>query len=167
MTLEQYLSSISTAYKEVIATELYEGEIPNLTEETINQIAHKTALHFSMEKDPESNVCMANNKEVRPEFRETFSPIDVLDYTYAILNSSNFRSQEIETLETNFPYPKDAEIFWKLAEIGSQIKKIHSPENLEIADLVIYNLKIKLAFLETDKLVKKLDEIILEQLIDD
>ena len=162
MTLEQYLSSISTAYKEVIATELYEGEIPNLTEETINQIAHKTGLHFSMEKDADGNVCMANNKEVRPEFRETFSPIDILDYTYAILHSSNFRSPKIKTLKTNFLYPKDAETFWKLAKLGSRIKKIHSPENLEIADLVIYNLKIKLALLETEKLLKKIDEVKLE-----
>jgi predicted helicase len=162
MTLEQYLSNISRAYKEVIATELYEGKIPNLTEETINQIAHKTGLHFSMEKDPEGNLCMANNKEVRHEFRETFAPIDILNYTYATLHSTNFRTPGIKSSEKNFPYPKDAQIFWKLAEIGSQLKKIHSPENLEREDLVIYNLKIKLAVLETEKLIKKLDKIKLE-----
>ena len=162
MTIDQYLSTISTTYKDRIATELYDGEIPDLTEETINQIANKTGLIIILEKNSESNLCMENDKDIRPEFRQTFTPVDILDYTYAILHSSNYRSADKKNLHLNFPYPKNSEIFWELAEIGSQIKKIHSPENLEREDLVIYNLKIKLAFLETDKLVKKLDEIILE-----
>ncbi|HEU4791503.1 MAG TPA: type ISP restriction/modification enzyme [Flavobacterium sp.] len=162
MTLDQYLSSISTAYKDGIATELYEGEIPSLTEEIINQIAHKIGLHFILAKDPEGNICMANNKEVRPEFRQTFAPTDILDYAYAILHSSNFSSAEKKILKTNFPYPKNAEIFWKLAELGFQIKQIHLLENLETKDSITYQQKIKLALSETNLLIKKIDKIILE-----
>src|SRR6187402_517997 len=152
MTLEQYLSSISATYQHGIAAELYTGIIPNLAEETINQIAHKTGLHFILEKAPEGDVCMTNNKEVRAEFRETFSPIDILDYAYAILHSSKFRSAEVKISKTNFPYPKNAEIFWKFAEIGSQIKKIHSMKTLNTEDFLTYHQKIKTALLETEKL---------------
>lgn len=162
MTLDQYLSSISTAYKDGIATELYEGEIPNLTEEIINQIAHKTGLHFILTKDSEGNVCMANNKEVRPEFRHTFAPIDILDYAYAILNSSNFRSTDKNSLKTNFSYPKDTKTFWELAELGSQIKKNHSLENLKAEDFITYQQKITLALSETNRLIKKINGIMLE-----
>lgn len=158
MTLDQYLSNITLAYKLNIPSELFDGEIPNLTEETINQIAHKTGLHFILEKDPEGNVCMANNKEVRAEFRQTFSPIDILDYAYAVLHSSNFRSMKKDASKTNFPYPKNAEIFWKMAELGSQIKKIHSLENQNADNLITYNQKIKLALSETEKLIQKIDK---------
>jgi len=162
MTLDQYLSSISATYQDGIATELYNGNIPNLTEETINQIAHKTSLNFILEKDPDGNVCMINNKELRPEFRQTFTPIDILDYAYAILHSSNFRSADHKILKTNFPYPNNAESFWKLAELGSKIKKIHSLKTLNIEDFSTYRQKIKLALIETEILIKKIDEIKLE-----
>ncbi len=162
MTLDQYLSSISIAYKLSIATELFDGEIPNLTEERINQIAHKTGLSFILSKDPEGNVCMANNKEIRAEFRQTFSPIDIINYAYAVLHSSNFRTSDKKILKINFPYPKNAEIFWKFAEIGSQIKQIHSLENLKADNFITYHQKITLGLSETDKLVRKIDEINLE-----
>ena len=162
MTLDQYLLNISISYKNAIAKELYEGKIDDLTEEMTNQIAHKTGLMFILEKDVEGNICMANSKEVRPEFRQTFSPTDILDYFYGILHSSNFRSAQNKSSKINLPYPKNAEIFWKLVEIGSQIKQIHSLENLKAKNLITYHQKIKLALLETEKLIKKIDEIKLE-----
>ncbi|QKJ62526.1 type ISP restriction/modification enzyme [Flavobacterium sp. M31R6] len=162
MTLEQYLASISTAYKHDIPTELYEGKIPNLTEEIINQIAHKINLHFILAKDPEGNVCMANNNEIRSEFRQTFSPMDILDYAYAILHSSSFHSADKKILKTNFPYPKNADIFWKLAEIGSKIKQIHLFENPKTKNSITYQQKTRLALSETNLLIEKIDKIILE-----
>jgi predicted helicase len=162
MTLDQYLSNISTEYKNAISTELYDGTIPNLTEDIINQIAHKIELHFILAKDPEGNVCMANNKDLRSEFRQTFDPIDILDYAYAILNSSNFRLTSKKILKMNFPYPKNAETFWELAEIGSQIKQIHSLKILKTEDSITYQQKITLALSETNRLIKKIDKIKLE-----
>jgi len=159
MTLEHYLSSISSGYKLGIAAELYDTRIPNLTEETINQIAHKTGLHFILEKDPEGNVCMANNKEVRAEFRQTFSPIDILDYIYALLHSSKYSSTKKESVQTNFPLPKNTESFWELAKLGSQIKKIHSLENQKNNNVITYDQKISLALSETKKLIEKINKI--------
>jgi hypothetical protein len=162
MTLDQYLSSISATYQQGIAPELYNGNILKLTEEIINQIAHKTGLNFIFVKDSEGNVCMANNKEVRPEFRQTFDPIDILNYVYAVLHSSSFHSRDKEYLKMNFLYPKNAEIFWILSEIGSQIKQIHSLENQKTDNLNTYHQKVILALSETKKIMKKRDEIKLE-----
>lgn len=128
MNSDKHLFNINSAYKTSIAGKSYDVKIPNITPEIINQIAHKTGLTFIAAKDPEGNVCMANDKEVRAEFRQNFSPIDALNYIYAVLHSADFCSTDKESFETNFPYPKNAEIFWKLAELGCQIKQIHSPK---------------------------------------
>ena len=159
MTLDEHLFSTTATYKLGIPTELYDPRIPNLTQEIINKIANKIKLPFILAKDHESNVCMANSKEVRSEFRETFDPIDILDYVYAILHSSKFHSTDKKSLKTNFPYPRNAEIFWKLAEIGSQIKEIHSLKTPKTGNLNSYDQKITLALSETDKLVQKIDEL--------
>jgi predicted helicase len=162
MTLDQYLSDIVTAYKDSIAIELYEEEIPDLTEETINQIANKTGLTFILEKNGENNLCMENDKDIRPEFRQTFTPVDILDYMYAILHSSNYRSADKKIIKSNLPYPKNNEIFWELAELGYKIKKIHSLQTLNTEDFITYDQKVTFALSETEKLIKKIDEIQLE-----
>jgi predicted helicase len=162
MTLNQYLSSISSAYKLSIATELYDTRIPNLTPEIINKIANNTGLAFILTKDPEGNVCMINNNEIRPEFRQNFVPIDVLNYAYAVLHSSKYRSINKESLQTDFPYPKNAELFWELSELGSKIKEIHSQESPNTEDFITYHQKIKLALSGTKNLIKKIDQIKLE-----
>ncbi|MFV8270792.1 type ISP restriction/modification enzyme [Flavobacterium sp. GT2N3] len=105
---------------------------PNLDAEIINQIAKQLGMTFVTEKEPEGNVCMANNSEVRPEFRETFAPIDMLDYIYTVLHSPTYREKYIEFLKIDFPkipYPKDIKTFWELVELGSQIRKIHLLES--------------------------------------
>ncbi|MFW6257781.1 MAG: type ISP restriction/modification enzyme, partial [Prolixibacteraceae bacterium] len=53
---------------------------PNLNIEIVNQIVKNLGLTFVPEKEPEGNVCMANNQEVRQEYKTTFAPIDLLDY---------------------------------------------------------------------------------------
>jgi len=161
MNLDQHLLDISTAYKKGIAPQLFDREIPNLTTETINQTAHKTRLNFILTKAPEGNVCMANNKEVRPEFRETFTPTDILDYTYAIIHSSKFSTAKKEYLESHFPVPKNAKMFWDLVLLGSKIKQIHSSQNIKTKDIHYYQ-KITTALSETECLLTEIDKIVAE-----
>lgn len=137
MELDQYLFTISSLYKLDIVTELFDVEIPTLTQGIINQMANKTGLNFVLIKDPEGNVCMANNKEVRPEFRQNFSVIDILDYMYAISYSLNFRLTGEEFVKINLQYPKDSETFWELAELGLQLKRIHSLKNIKSDNFII------------------------------
>lgn len=107
---------------------------PNLNPEIVNQIATHLSLSFTNEKEipSEGEVCFANSPEVRPEFRQTFAPIDILDYIYAVLHSPTYREKYKEFLKIDFPrvpYPKDAATFWKLVALGGQLRQIHLLES--------------------------------------
>nr|WP_314897440.1 type ISP restriction/modification enzyme [uncultured Flavobacterium sp.] len=86
-----------------LSTEETAACVPNLNPEIVNTIAKQLGLTFVAEKEPEGNVCIANNKEVRPEFRQIFAPIDILDYIYAVLHSPTYRSTYKEFLKIDFP----------------------------------------------------------------
>lgn len=106
---------------------------PNLNSEIINQIAKNLNLTFTNEKETtEGEVCFANSEEVRPEFRLTFAPIDILDYIYAVLHSPAYREKYKEFLKIDFPrvpYPKDANTFWQLVALGGELRQIHLLES--------------------------------------
>lgn len=90
---------------------------PNLKTEIVKQIAEKLGLTFTNEKETTEN---------------TFAPIDLLDYIYAILHSPSYREKYKEFLKIDFPrvpYPKDKEIFWQLVKLGGEIRKIHLLES--------------------------------------
>lgn len=62
----------------------------------------------------------------------TFSPLDLLDYIYAVLHSPTYREKYKEFLKIDFPrvpYPKDAATFWKLGELGGEIRSVHLLES--------------------------------------
>ncbi len=89
------------------------GRTPNLNLEIVNQIAEKIGLTFTNEKEETEN---------------TFAPIDILDYIYAILHSPTYREKYKEFLKIDFPrvpYPKDQKTFWELVRLGGEIRQIH------------------------------------------
>ena len=107
--------------------------------EIINQIALKLKLTFITEEEPEGNVCMANNREVRPEYKNTFAPVDLLDYIYAVLHSPAYREKYKEFLKIDFPrvpYPTDQVKFWQLVQLGSQLREIHLLESPKVNDFI-------------------------------
>ncbi len=86
---------------------------PNLNLDIIKTIAKKLKLTFTPEKETTTG---------------TFAPIDVLDYIYAVLHSPNYRNTYKEFLKTDFPrvpYPKNADSFWQLVNLGGQIRQLH------------------------------------------
>jgi predicted helicase len=90
---------------------------PNLNTEIVKQIAEKLGLTFTNEKETT---------------KDTFAPIDILDYIYAVLHSPTYREKYKEFLKIDFPrvpYPKDKVIFWQLAKLGAEIRQIHLLEN--------------------------------------
>lgn len=97
---------------------------PNFNQELISQISDKTNLSFT------------NEKELT---EDTFAPIDILDYIYAVLHSPTYREKYKEFLKIDFPkvpYPKDKEVFWQLVELGKQIREIHLLESTKVEEYI-------------------------------
>jgi predicted helicase len=90
---------------------------PNLNPEIVKQIADGLGLIFTNEKETTIN---------------TFAPIDILDYIYAVLHSPIYREKYKEFLKIDFPrvpYPKEKDTFWKLVKLGGEIRQIHLLES--------------------------------------
>jgi len=107
---------------------------PNLNLEIINQIASSLSLSFTNEKEipTEGEVCFVKSEEVRPEFVQTFAPMDILDYIYAVLHSPTYREKYKQFLMINFPrvpYPKETKTFWQLVKLGGELRQIHLLES--------------------------------------
>ena len=90
---------------------------PNLNTEIVKQLAKIVGLTFTTEKETT---------------KDTFAPIDILDYIYAVLHSPTYREKYKEFLKIDFPrvpFPKDKAIFWQLAKLGAEIRQIHLLES--------------------------------------
>lgn len=112
---------------------------PNLNPEIIKQIADGLGLTFTNEKETESDVCFANSDEVRPEFKQSFAPIDLLDYIYAVLHSPCYREKYKEFLKIDFPRipaPLDLAKFTKLVKLGSELRQIHLLESNQVENYI-------------------------------
>lgn len=62
------------------------------------------------------------------------------DYIYAVLHSDSFRKQYKEFLKNDFPripYPKNAERFYRLAEKGAELRKLHLMEGVASWPMVV------------------------------
>ncbi len=95
-----------------------------LNPEIINQVADCLGLLFINEKGTEGNVCFVNSNELRPEFRQSFTSIDLLDYCYAVLHSTINEFSKINSIR--IPITSDSSIFWELVNYGSELRKKNS-----------------------------------------
>ena len=58
----------------------------------------------------------------------TFTPLDLLDYIYAVLHTPHYRETYKEFLKIDFPrvpYPCDVTEFWRLVDLGGELRQIH------------------------------------------
>lgn len=118
-------SEISYGFPLYVYEDLDNSRHPNFNKEVIQKFADGLKLTFTEEKSEEP---------------ETFAPIDVLDYIYAVLHSPKYRETYKEFLKIDFPkvpYPTDKAKFWKLVDLGSQIRKIHLLESDKLSTLSI------------------------------
>lgn len=117
-----------------------EERISNLNPAVVQQIASDLGLTFTPEKEPGSEVCFANSRELRPEYRQTFALIDLLNYIYAVLHSPTYREKQEEFLKIGFmkvPYPTDVNIFWQLVKPGGELRQIHLLESPVVEKFII------------------------------
>ena len=97
---------------------------PNLNQKIVNKIAKKLDLTFTHEKETTEN---------------TFAPIDILDYIYAVLHSRKYREKYKEFLKIDFPrvpYPKDKVTFLELVKLGGEIRQLHLLESPKVENYI-------------------------------
>ena len=97
---------------------------PNLDKDIVKTIANRLNLHFTPEKEGDKN---------------TFAPIDLLDYIYAVLHSPAYRERYKEFLKIDFPrvpYPTDKNQFHKLVALGSELRTLHLLESPTLNTLI-------------------------------
>ncbi|WP_027003025.1 type ISP restriction/modification enzyme [Hugenholtzia roseola] len=132
---------------DVRPTQLFEQKkrVPNLNPKIIQKIEKSLDLIFIDEKENKTN---------------TFSPIDILDYIYAILHAPTYREKYKEFLKIDFPripYPKDADSFWQLVWLGEELRQVHLLESEKINNAtVLYpkkgNNKVEKFFFQNEKI---------------
>ena len=133
--------SLYTSTLKLIASQIFleaAETIPEPSPEIIRLFETSLGLTFISQKDHEGNVCLAGSHEVRPEFKETFTQKDLLDYIYAIFHSSLYREKHKGNLEIdyqNIPIQADKDKFWKLVHLGGELRKIHSFKR----DITVYS----------------------------
>lgn len=105
---------------------------PRIDPELIRQMEKFLGLTFVAEKEALGNVCMANSGEVRPEFKQSFTPRDVQDYINGVLHSPKYRGKYKEFLKMDFPsvpFPAEVVEFWKLVTLGGELRQLYLLEN--------------------------------------
>ncbi|HEY1195596.1 hypothetical protein [Flavobacterium sp.] len=86
----------------------------NLNQALLSKIEQTLDLIFIKEEN--ANVCFANSVEVRPEYKQSFRLLDLLDYMYAFVHSSVYQ-KSLKIMIKN-----EAEFFWKLVKTGSELR---------------------------------------------
>ena len=90
---------------------------PNLDEDIIGDVADKLNLEF-----------IKDHRDKRADDPDTFTPLDVFDYVYAVLHSPHYREKYEEFLKIDFPrvpFVEDEDLFFALVEKGGQLRKLH------------------------------------------
>ena len=111
-------------YKNEISSNLFSvdknDKVPNINKEFSNQIREKLGLKLNDFEKTDSHTC---------------SPINLLDYIYAILYSNNYRKKYDEFLDISYPkipFTKNQNIFWSMVELGKNLREIHLFEDSKI-----------------------------------
>lgn len=72
-----------------------------------NVLAARLNLRYLENDSAESNLCFANKKEVRAEFRTTFNKMDIIHYV-----SSFITKVTVDLGKVEIPLPENAAAFW-------------------------------------------------------
>lgn len=101
----------------------------NLNPNIIEKIGKKLGLSLQIDELLEEKERMEN------EFR----PIDLFDYIYAVLHSTEYRDTYHDFLQNDFPiipYPETAEYFFSMAAYGKQLRDLHQLNGMTKDDII-------------------------------
>ena len=97
---------------------------PNLDPDIVKTIAENLGLRFTPEVEDDA---------------DTFAPIDLLDYIYAVLHSPAYRERYKEFLKIDFPrvpYPTEKKQFRRLVKLGGELRALHLMESPTLDNLI-------------------------------
>ena len=116
------------------------GRTPNLNMEIVNQMAEQLGIGFVSEKTTLSEFkTLTGLDDTDKESPNTFAPIDILDYIYAVLHSPNYREKYKEFLKIDFPrvpFPTTLSGFRTLTALGAELRQIHLLESETIENYI-------------------------------
>lgn len=98
---------------------------PNLDSKIVTEFCSGLNLTFVVDGRVDSD-------KNYPALTDQITPLNILDYIYAVLHNPSYRAKYSEFLKIDFPrvpYPQDVNIFWELVGLGSQLRKIHLLES--------------------------------------
>lgn len=105
----------------------------------------KDNLNLKDQKTPNFNKKIIEKIEdglkLKLQSENGFTPVDLLDYMYAIVYSRKYRKKYLEHLKVDFPripYPNDQNIFWTLVAKGSQLRRLHLMEEISLKLITQY-----------------------------
>lgn len=73
----------------------------------IRRMTEQLHLSYLENNGQESNLCFANEKDLHPAYRATFSKVDVINYSCTFLQKEPYDLKEAE-----IPFPPDLASFW-------------------------------------------------------
>ncbi|AWG20544.1 DNA methyltransferase [Flavobacterium faecale] len=103
--------------------------VPNLNMEMVKKFADGLGLFFTPEEAP-AGVKVETNQ---------LTPLNILDYIYAVLHSPTYRETYKEFLKIDFPrvpYPNDVVKFWELVALGGQLRQLHLLESETVENYI-------------------------------
>jgi len=95
-----------------------QGVQPNLNVKLVESLAKKLGFLFTFK--PDALFAHGAAKEL--------TPLDMLDYCYAVMHSPTYREKYKEFLKSDFPripFPTDAKKFRALVQLGSKLRQLH------------------------------------------
>ncbi len=105
----------------------------------LNGVMEMLMNHPALKGTPPEEGNLPLRPSAEPVGEGNFAPIDILDYIYAVLHSPTYREKYKEFLKIDFPrvpYPKDVNTFWKLVQLGGEIRQIHLLESPEVNNYI-------------------------------
>ncbi len=108
---------------------LSQGVQPNLDAKLVEQLAKGVGLTYRF--DPNDLWAHGTAKDL--------TPLDVLDYCYAVLHSPAYRAKYKEFLKSDFPripFPTDAKKFRALVQLGAKVRKLHLLEDPAVEQFI-------------------------------
>ena len=108
---------------------LSQGVRPNLDAKLVVQLAKGVGLTYRFD----ANDLWAHGKG------KDLTPLDVLDYCYAVLHSPAYREKYKEFLKSDFPripYPTDAKKFRALVQLGARLRRLHLLEDPAVEQFI-------------------------------